>query len=103
MLLSIPPSRAPSLQKATAGFPILFQVHFVYPAPQSPEPEVEAYILKPWVSSLFPVGFLVSCAMPSGTQAGEDMAPVWVFINVLLKLKPPAGEINHVSDLISKC
>lgn len=50
----------------------------------------------------FPLLNLVSCAVPSGTWAGEDIAPVWVFINVLLKFKPPACEINHVSDLISK-
>ena len=75
MLLSLPPSRAPSLQKAAAGFPILFQVHFVYPASQPPEPEVGAYTPKPWVSSLSPVEFLVSYAVPSGTWAGEDIAP----------------------------
>ncbi|EDL30188.1 mCG12234, isoform CRA_a [Mus musculus] len=39
--------RTPSLQKAIAGFPILFQVRFVYPASQPPEPEVGAYTPKP--------------------------------------------------------
>ena len=81
MLLSLPPSY-PGPTPAEGNCWLFSQFFSKYVLfillPEAPEPEVGAYTPKPRVSSLFPVEFLVSCAVPSGTWAGEDIAPVWV-------------------------